>query len=143
MCNFASPSLAFRVRVTDFFTFLYNINFFRYPAYKARRQLTAIDWNFHLHLPQKKSNSGEGMVTRKYNPRTRQWDIKKVMCEKGYEYIPVLISRMFRRRERDLDSVNKIVDLNKSDPALIAPTTAHVPPPPTKDIAFRKSRFTK
>lgn len=121
----------------------FKLEIFRYPAYKARRQLTAIDWNFHLGLPQKKSKSGEGMVTRKYNPRTRQWDIKKFMCEKGYEYIPVLISHILRRREMDPDSVNKVVDLNKSDPALISPTTAHIPPPSTKEIAARRSRFTK
>jgi hypothetical protein len=31
------------------------------------------------------------MVTRKYNPITRQWDVKVVKVEKGYDYIPLLI----------------------------------------------------
>jgi hypothetical protein len=83
------------------------------------------------------------MVTRKYNPRTRQWDIKNIMCEKGYEYIPVLISHILRRREMDSDSVSKVVDPNESDPALISPTIAHISPPPTREIAARRSIFTK
>ena len=43
----------------------------------------------------------------------------------------------------DLDSVAKKVDLNQSDLALISQTVAHVPPPPTKEIAARRSRFAK
>jgi hypothetical protein len=48
-----------------------------------------------LGLPQMKAQSGEDMVTGKYNPRTRQWDIKKIKCLKGYDYIPVLISKIY------------------------------------------------
>ena len=43
----------------------------------------------------------------------------------------------------DLESVTVRVDLNQSDPALISPTFAHVPPPPTKEIVARRSRFAK
>jgi hypothetical protein len=112
----------------------------RYTAYKARKQLAAIDWNYHKNLPQAKTSSGEDIITRKYNPRTRQWDIKIVKVEKGYEYIPVLISKVFRRREDDVDSVTRSVPLNESDSGLISKTIAHLPPPPTKEIAQR-SRF--
>ena len=89
------------------------------------------------------SQSGEEMVTRKYNPRTREWDIKKVKCAKGYEYIPLLISHILRRQLRDIDGVTQEVDLNQNDSALISPTIAHVPPPPTKEIIARRSRFAK
>jgi hypothetical protein len=65
------------------------------------------------------------------------------MCEKGYEYIPVLILHILRRREMDSDSVSKVVDPNESDPALISPTIAHIPPPSTREIAARRSIFTK
>ena len=113
---------------------------FSYRAYKARKQLTAIDWNYHMNLPQAKTSSGEEIVTQKYNPRMRQWDVKTVKVEKGYEYIPLLISKVFRRREDDVDSVTQSVPLNESDPGLISKTIAHLPPPPTKEIAQR-SRF--
>lgn len=66
-----------------------------------------------------------------------------VKVEKGYEYIPVLISRILRRREIDVESVARHVSLNVSDPALISPTIAHDPPAPTKEIVKRKSRFSK
>ena len=36
-----------------------------------------------------------------------------------------------------------LVALNTSDPALISPTIAHISPPLTKEIAERRSRFTK
>jgi hypothetical protein len=95
-----------------------------------------------LNREQAVSQSGEKLVTRKYNPRTRQWDVKIIKVNKGYEYIPVLITKILRR-EVDTEGVTQVVALNTSDPALIARTTAHVPPPPTKEIANRKSRFSK
>ena len=107
------------------------------------RQLAAIDWNFHIGLPQKKSQSGEDIVTRKYNPRTRQWDVKKVKCTKDYTYVPVLISRIIRKRNAESRKITRVVDLNQSDPAIIALTIAHIPPPSTQEIAARRSRFEK
>ena len=83
------------------------------------------------------------MITRKYNQRTRQWDVKVVKADKGYEYVPVLMSKIFRRRAEDCEGVARIVDLNASDPAIISPTIAHTPAPPTKEIAQRRSMFTK
>ena len=65
--------------------------------------------------------------------------------EKGYEYIPVLLSKILKSRvdDDDVGGVTRVVDLNTSDPALISPTIAHLPPPPTKEIADRRSRFAK
>ena len=103
--------------------------------------MTAIDWNYHANLPQAKTKSGQELITRKYNPRTRQWDVKIVKVEKGYEYIPVLISRIFNRRVNDGDSVTRHISLNENNPALVSPTIAHIPPPATKEIVQRKSRF--
>ena len=98
------------------------ISLFRHNAYKARRQLTAIDWNFHINLSQAKTTTGDDVVTRKYNPRTRQWDRKVVKVEKEYNYIPILISKILKRRvdDDDVGGVTRAIDLNKSDPALIS-----------------------
>ena len=63
--------------------------------------------------------------------------------EKGYEYIPVLMSRILRRQEIDVEHVARHVSLNNSDPALISPTIAHIPPVPTKEIFQRKSRLSQ
>jgi hypothetical protein len=105
--------------------------------------LTAIDWNYHINLPNAKSKSGVEMVTRRYNRRTRQWDVKHVKVEKGFEYIPVLISKVIQRRMHDDEYITRHVSLNASDPGHIAPTVAHIPPPATKDIPKRKSRFSQ
>ena len=53
------------------------------------------------------------------------------------------MSKILRRRAEDCEGVARIVDLNASDPAIISPTIAHTPAPPTKEIAQRRSRFTK
>ena len=118
-------------------------NCFSYRVYKARKRLTVIDWNFHANLPTAKSDSGDEIVTRKYNPRTRQWDIKSVKIEKGYQYIPLLLSKIISRRIHDMDSVTRNVSLNASDPGNIAPNIAHTPAPSTKDLPQRRSRFVK
>jgi hypothetical protein len=66
-----------------------------------------------------------------------------VKVQKGYDYIPVLIFKMLKRRvdDDDVGVVTRATDLNTSDHALISPTIAHIPPPPTKEIVERRSRF--
>ena len=94
----------------------------RYKSYKARKQLASIDWNFHINLPVAKGKaSGQDLVSRKYNPRTRQWDLKVIKVDKGYESMPTLIAKIPRRRMEDVDYVTRNVSLNESDPAIIAP----------------------
>ena len=62
------------------------------------------------------------MITRKYNQRTRQWDVKIVKADKGYEYIPVLMLKILQRWAKGGEGVACIVDLNASDPAIISST---------------------
>ena len=64
------------------------------------------------------------IVSRKYNQRTKEWNSRMVKVKKGYEYIPVLMARIMKMRN---------VPLNASDPALLAPTIAAKPPPPSKE----------
>ena len=115
--------------------------FISYRVYKARKQLAAIDWNFHANLPNAKSKSGVEMITRRYNRRTRQWDIKPIKVNTGYGYLPILMAKVVNRRLHDTENVTRNVALNINDPGNIAPTIAHIPAPATKDIPQRKSRF--
>ena len=80
------------------------------------------------------------MVTRKYNQRTRQWDVKIVKAKKGYEYIPVLMSKILRRRAEDGESVARIIDLNAGDPAIISPTIGHNTSPTNKRDCTKKKQ---
>ena len=81
------------------------------------------------------------MVTRKYNQRTRQWDQKIIKVSKGYEYVPVLMAVILRRRQQDVGAATQHMSLNESDPQIISPTIAHVQAPPSMDIIHRRSRF--
>lgn len=97
--------------------------------YKARKQLAAIDWNFHLNQEAATTKSGGQIVTRKYNQRTKEWDSKIVKVKKTYDYVPVMMAKILRLRNEDVDIVTRQVSLNESDPALLAPTIADKPPP--------------
>ena len=114
--------------------------FLNYKIYVSSIQSTTTADSHRLEFPPWPSADD---IERKYNPRTREWDLKKIKSAKGYDYIPVLICKMRQRRLIDEGGVKKEVDLNQSDPALISATIAHVPPPPTKDIIARRSRFAK
>ena len=81
------------------------------------------------------------MFSRKYNQRTKQWDIKIIKADKGYEYIPLLIAKILYARLNDVDIVTRNISLNASDPRLLAPTIAAKPPPPTAELRERRSRF--
>lgn len=112
-----------------------------YKAYKARKYVATFDWNFHLDLPSATSKSGNEITSRRYNQRTKQWDVRTVKQIKTFDYIPLLIARMLRARVDDNDLVARNVSLNESDPRLVAPTIAAKPPPSSKELLERKSRF--
>lgn len=115
-----------------------------YRSYKARKQLAAIDWNFHLNQAVATNKAGDMIVSRKYNQRTKEWNSRIVKVKKEYNYIPVLMAKIFKMRKEDANKVTRIVPLNDSDPALLAPTIATKPAPPSKELFLaRKSRFTK
>ena len=42
-----------------------------YRAYKARKQLAVMDWNYHLKLDAAITKAVDIVVTRKYNQRTK------------------------------------------------------------------------
>lgn len=56
--------------------------------------------------------------------------------------MPVMMAKILRLRNEDVDIVTRQVSLNESDPALLAPTIADKPPPPSKELFIaRRSRF--
>ena len=95
-----------------------------------------------MDLPSATSKSGNEITSRIYNQRTKQWDVRTVKQNKTFDYIPLLTARILRARVDDNDLVARNVSLNESDPRLVAPTIAAKPPPPSKEMLERKSRFT-
>lgn len=113
-------------------------------VYKARKQLAALDWNYHADVPDQEDVFGEVAVTRKYNQRTKTWNVKIVKQAKDYGYIWMLLARIFRLRMEDNDNMQRIVPMENDDPRRIAPTIAVVPAPTSRELFVQhSSRFSK
>ena len=62
--------------------------------------------------------------------------------KKTYDYMPVMMAKILCLRNEDVDIVTRQVSLNESDPALLAPTIADKPPPPSNEVFIaHRSRF--
>ncbi|XP_068700031.1 uncharacterized protein [Montipora foliosa] len=117
---------------------------YNYQVYKGRRQLAAVDWNYHINRPISLKDSGEAQHTRKYNQRTKEWNTRVVKVSNDFAYIPILMAKIFKQRIDDRNPVDRHVSLSEDDPARIAPTIAQVPPVSSKELFIKhKSRFTK
>ena len=61
---------------------------------------------------------------------------------KGYQYIPFIMTRMLHARMEDIDVVGRNVSLNSGDPLLLAPTIAAKLQPSSRGLhEMRRSRF--
>ena len=91
-----------------------------------------------------KDSNDEVRYTRKYNQRTKEWNVKVVKEEKDFGYIPLMMAKIFRLRLNDVKQMDRHVSLSEDDPSRIAPTIAHKQPEPTKTIIeTHQSRFLK
>jgi hypothetical protein len=117
---------------------------YRFPVFTARRQLAAIDWNYHKDLPANELDSrpGEVMVSRKYNQRTKSWDSKIIKKAKDYAYVILMVAKILDSRMADKKSVKWKVQLGDDDPRRISATIAEVAPEDSRTLHQRKvSRF--
>ena len=115
----------------------------RYRFYKARKQLAAIDWNYHCDRPAAVgAKGGEARYSRKYNQRTKEWNTRVIKVDKDFAYIPILMAKIFRRRTEDILPIDRHVSLSEDDPERIAPTIAHTAAISSKELFERhKTRF--
>lgn len=87
---------------------------------------------------------GEQSVSRKYNQRTKTWNVRVLKEEKDYQYIWMLLARIFRLRSEDDGGVARSVSMDADDPRRIAATIAEAPPVPSRELYERHlSRFPK
>ena len=84
-----------------------------------------MDWNYHINRPLSVNQNGEARHTRKYNQRTKEWNTKVVKVSKDFNYIPILMAKIFKRRIDDKGPVDRHISLSEDDPARIAPTILH------------------
>ena len=115
----------------------------RYRFYKARKQLAAIDWNYHLDRKVAVgSKGGEARHSGKYNQRTKEWNTRIIKVDKDYDYGPVIMAKVFRRRMEDVLHIDRHVSLSENDPKRIASTIAHTAPVSSKELFQRhQTRF--
>lgn len=130
-----SMSLAYAAKRTSY----------KYTFYKARKQLAAIDWNYHLNRTVAVGlKGGEARYSRKYNQRTKEWNTRIIKVDKDYDYIPILMAKVVRRRIEDVLHIDRHVSLSENDPERIAPTIAHTAPVSSKELCERhQTRFQK
>lgn len=115
---------------------------FRYKGFKARKTLCAIDHNYHLYRPAGRDEFGDIRYHRKYNQRTKHWDVAAQKTDKDYSYIPMLMAKIFKMRQNDTGSMQDYMEMSLNDPQRIAPTIAATNPLPTSELVARhKSRF--
>ena len=80
---------------------------------------------------------GEVIWKRKYNKNSKRWTVYPYKKDKEYSYIPGLMNDIVEAYE----SKTKFT-ITCSDPKLLSPTIAPVPPPETKKlVADHISRF--
>ncbi|XP_044184769.1 uncharacterized protein LOC122964909 [Acropora millepora] len=99
----------------------------------ARKQLAAIDWNYHLETKTASNAYGETSVSRKYNQRTKTWNVRVLKDSKDYQYIWMLMAKVFRLRSDDEGGIQRAIAMDTDDPRRIAPTIAEAPPVPSID----------
>ena len=51
-----------------------------------------------LNLEAATTKAAEQIVTRKYNMRTKDWDVKIVTVKKKFEYIPVMMAKILHEK---------------------------------------------
>ena len=100
----------------------WSIVLFREKVNKARKQLAATDWNYHLDIPEKEDVLGEDTVTGKYNQRPKSWNAKIVKQAKDYGYIWILLSKVFCLHVEDNENMQRAVPMEADAPRRIAPT---------------------
>ena len=52
-----------------------------------------------MNLEAATTKAGEQIVTRKNNTRTKDWDVKSITVKKKFEYIPVMMAKIFNKRK--------------------------------------------
>lgn len=100
------------------------VHFFSKNGYTVRKRLAVIDWNYHLQVDVKKNSYGEVSVSRKYNQRTKKWNLRVLKEDKDYGYIWMLLAKIFRLRFEDTENMHRVTPMADDDPRRIAPTIA-------------------
>eukprot|EP00057_Strongylocentrotus_purpuratus_P021998 XP_011676472.1 PREDICTED: uncharacterized protein LOC105444208 [Strongylocentrotus purpuratus] len=115
---------------------------FGYRAYRARNMLAMLDYNLHKDRPMALDSEGNPKCRSRWSKHSASWVVHDVRVGKTYTYIPMMMEEIMRCRLTDSRPLFRPADPLPSDPRLIRPRLAPVPPPPMEELKKkRKSRF--
>ena len=89
----------------------------RYEGYPARSLLAVIGHNFHAFR-----SVIEGRYHKLYSKRSGNWRAEKVKQQKTYNYVPVTMADVLKRRAHDAKTIGRKIEICLSNPVNLAPT---------------------
>uniref|UniRef100_A0A1A8MYH2 Uncharacterized protein n=1 Tax=Nothobranchius pienaari TaxID=704102 RepID=A0A1A8MYH2_9TELE len=113
---------------------------FSYKVYEARVLLAALDYNFHLNRPAIRNAEGQLIFKRKYNKNARRYSVYSLKSEKGYEYIPVLQSKIINERLARGVGMPRTRSMRDDDPRRLGLVPPIAPPPISELVQIQVSR---
>ena len=121
------------------FVFLY-----RNEAYLPRTLIAVMDHNNNLARDPALSASGDLKYHKVYSKRSKNWSAQVTKTDETYDFWPLLVSRILKKRVADQETVLRKVITPADHPKNIAPTIAMKPVPKTSDLVQKSlSRYSK
>ena len=97
-------------------------------------------------LRQRKTRMEEVSVSRKYNQRTKKWNLKVLKEDEGYGYISMILANIFKiaLRGRRKHATSAAYSLREDNPSWIAPTIVQCEHVSAHELYERhRTRFTQ
>ena len=67
-----------------------------------------------MNLEAATTKAGEQIVTRKYNQRTKDWDAKIITVKKKFEYLSLMMAKIFNmRKQREISEIVAVMPLKQ------------------------------
>ena len=67
-----------------------------------------------MNLEAATTKAGEQIVTRKYNQRTKDWDVKIITVKKKFDYLSVMMAKIFNTRKQcEISEIGAIMPLKQ------------------------------
>ena len=110
--------------------------------------MTTLDWNYWYHNGFSFSTTedhADTIIARKYNQRTKSWDVRILKVSKDCGYIWMLVEKIFKLCiDEDDYLITREVCLEPDDPRIISPTIVESEPLPAHELLARcRNRFSQ
>eukprot|EP00112_Aurelia_sp_Birch-Aquarium-sp1_P018368 Seg4375.2 transcript_id=Seg4375.2/GoldUCD/mRNA.D3Y31 product="hypothetical protein" protein_id=Seg4375.2/GoldUCD/D3Y31 len=107
---------------------------FEYMSFICRTALAGMDHNMHAFREVATTKDGRKCYKRRYSKRSKRYHAEPLKVGKKYSHVPLLLSRILKRRTLHMQSVSDRFLKSGTDPKQIAPTIAMKGPPPATNV---------